>query len=354
MTSIHDLPTPALLLDLDRLESNIAMMQQRCDRLGVALRPHQKTHKCVEIGRMQHARGARGITVATLAEARTFADHGFDDITWAFPLIPSRLSEVRQIADRVRLRLTVDGEAAVDQLERDGVAIDVWLKIDCGYHRAGMDPAAPGTLQLARRLAGSSRLRFNGLLTHSGHAYHARTRAGRAAIAEEERRAVADLRRRLADEGMTVDASVGSTPAMTAVESLDGVTEARPGNYVFFDETQVALGSCLPGDVAVSVLASVVSAPAGQSHSVIDAGALALSKDTGAAEPVHYGKVDGRSGVVVGSVSQEHGVLTDRLPYGERVRIVPNHSCLTVACFDRYHVVRGEAVVDEWAIHRQR
>jgi threo-3-hydroxy-D-aspartate ammonia-lyase len=354
-----DLPTPALLLDQDRLEANLTGMAARAEALGVRLRPHLKTHKCVEVAERQRALGARGITVSTLYEAAVFADHGFDDITWAFPLILSRVDEARRLAERVTLRVTVDGPEAVGALEATGHRFHVWLKIDCGYHRAGLDPARPETLALAHRVAGSRTLRLDGLLTHSGHAYHEPTVEGRRRMAEAERRAVADLRARLAGEGIAVEASVGSTPAMTAVTSLEGVTEARPGNYAFYDGMQAALGTCRPEDIAVTLLASVVSAPAGLDHVVIDAGALALSKDTGGTTPPHYGAVltaDGAPipGAVVRSLSQEHGTVGARLKVGDRVRVVPNHSCLTAACHDEYAVVQGDRVVDRWKIWRGR
>jgi D-serine deaminase-like pyridoxal phosphate-dependent protein len=143
------------------------------------------------------------------------------------------------------------------------------------------------------------------------------------------------------------------------VASLAGVTEARPGNYAFYDGMQVALGTCRPEDVAVSVLATVVSAPPVQPHVVIDAGALALSKDTGGTSPAHYGTVitpegEPLPGTVVTGVSQEHAVVSARLPVGSRVRVIPNHSCLTVACHDEYAVVEGDRVVDRWKIWRGR
>ncbi len=362
MTDLDALPTPALLLDLDRLEQNLERMAARCRTLGVALRPHLKTHKCVEIAERQRALGARGVTVATLFEARVFADHGFDDLTWAFPLVLSRLDEVRELAGRVKLRVTIDSVAALDALERVAHPLHVWLKIDCGYHRAGLDPTDPATLDLARRLAASARLRFDGLLTHSGHAYHEPDPRARRRIAEAERRAVADLRDRLAAEGIPVQASVGSTPAMAVVESLAGVQEARPGNYVFHDGTQVALGTCTATDCAVTVLASVVSAPVGGTHCVTDAGALALSKDAGPlGGETGMGQVydDYATGTVhratrLTALSQEHGILSTRLPVGQRVRILPNHSCLTAACFDEYVVVQSDRVVDRWRIWRGR
>jgi len=361
MPSIHDLPTPALLVDVDALERNLSRMQARCVELGVALRPHVKTHKCVEIGRLQRDLGARGITVATLEEARAFADAGFDDLTWAFPVILGRLDEAREIAERAILRLLVDSGAAIEALESDGFPHHVWLEVDCGDHRSGVDPEGGEAVALARTLAASRTLVFDGLLTHAGHAYHMADREARAAVAREERDVVLGLAERLRSEGIDVaGTSVGSTPGMTAVDALDGIGEARPGNYAYFDATQVALGSCGPADCALTVLASVVSSA--RDHAVVDAGALALSKDAGrGGDAPSMGRLyaDYAAGTLredarLVSLSQEHGVIDAPLTVGSSVRILPNHSCLTNACFDRVQAVRGEEVVDTWRVRRER
>ncbi len=362
MASIHELPTPALLLDLDVLERNLRRMAERAAALGVAMRPHVKTHKSLEVARLQEALGICGITVSTLYEARVFADAGYQDVTWAFPVILTRLAEVAELADRITLRLVVDSAEAVDALEALGRPLHVWLKVDCGYHRAGVDPETPQALALARRLAESPTLIFDGLLTHSGHAYHGESREAVAAIAEQERSVMAGFAERLRGEGIAVPGvSVGSTPAMSAVASLAGVTEVRPGNYCFYDSMQVNLGSCEPRDCAVTVLSSVVSSRPDVGHAVVDAGALAMSKDLGGDRSAGMGEVfaDYAAGTLdpevrLTSLSQEHGILSMPRPVGSRMRILPNHSCLTAAMFDEYAVVRGEEVVDRWKIWRGR
>lgn len=279
---ITDLPTPALLLDLDRLEANLSRMADRARRFGVALRPHIKTHKCLEIAERQRTLGASGITVSTLYEAQVFAQHGFDDLTWAFPLPLTRLAEARSLSQDVGLGVVADTPETVAALEQSGHPFRVWLKVDCGYHRAGVDPSADSAAALARALYESQVLRFAGILSHSGHAYHAASRSQMAAIAEEERRVMTAFAARLREAGVHVPRiSVGSTPAMSAVERMDGVDEIRPGNYAFYDYTQTVLGSCAVTDCAVTVLACVVSSPPGSRRSVVDAGSLALSKDTG-------------------------------------------------------------------------
>ncbi len=359
---LDDLPTPALLLDLDRLETNIARMADRARSLGVRLRPHVKTHKCIEIAERQRAAGAVGLTVSTLYEGRVFRDAGVEDITWAFPFVASRLPEARELAERARLGVVVDNPAAAELLITSGQPWDVWLKVDCGYHRAGVNPGDPGSIRLARTLHDAPSVTFRGILSHSGHAYHGRNRREIEAAATEEHRVMTGFAALLRGAGVPVaEVSVGSTPAMSVVRDLTGVHEARPGNYVFYDYTQVRLGSCASRDVALTVLSSVVSASG--THSVIDAGALALSKDRG---PVHLG-ADTMGEIVadyaqgrlrddyrVVSVSQEHGVVDARLDVGSRVRIMPNHACLAAAQFDRYHVVRGDRVVDCWNIWRGR
>jgi D-serine deaminase-like pyridoxal phosphate-dependent protein len=365
LTAIADLPTPALLLDLDKLEANLGGMAARARALGVALRPHIKTHKCIEIARLQRSLGATGITVSTLYEASVFAEHGFTDITWASPLSLARLPEAQALADRVTLRVIIDSPDALVRIRGTGYPFHVWLDVDCGYHRTGVDPSSDAAVNLARDIHSSPKLNFDGILTHSGHAYHARSRTEVKEIAETERRVMVNCADRLRSEG-AVDVSrisVGSTPAMSVVQNLDGVTEARPGNYALYDYTQATLGSCEVKDCALTVLTSVVSSQPGSSHCVVDAGALGLSKDLGPDkldiptvgeifEDYPEGKLFADKRVV--SVTQEHGIVSGRIPVGEKLRILPNHSCLTVAMYDEFYVVRGENVVDRWDIWRGR
>ena len=364
MPSIHALPTPALLLDLDVLDANLTRMAERARALQVALRPHIKTHKCIEIGRRQRDLGAQGLTVSTIEEARAFADHRFDDLTWAFPVSLSRLADVRELADRITLRVVIDSSEALQAIVDLGCPLHVWLKVDCGYHRAGVDPTAPAALALAAAIERAGTLTFDGILSHSGHAYYGPAGAAVLAAAREERDTMAAFAGRLEQAAIPVrGVSVGSTPAMQVIDHLAGVTEARPGNYAFHDYTQVLLGACTVPDCAVTVLSTVISHQPGATHAVCDAGALALSKDVGRDDAPRQtmGEVfeDYPSGTLsdaqrVTSVSQEHGRLSQPAEVGRRIRILPNHSCLTAACFDRYHVVRGEEVVDEWPIHRTR
>src|SRR5437016_8768576 len=366
---MYEIETPALLLHLDVVERNVRSMADRARRLGVTLRPHAKTHKCVSLGRLQLEHGARGLTVATTVEAAVFARGGVRDLTGAFPIDPGHIAPVRRLGleTGATLRVVVDDLATAQALAGSG--LHVWLKVDCGHHRAGADPSGPYALAVARELAREQGLTFDGILSHSGHAYRTTSKPEAAQVAEQERSVMLEFAERLRREGISVrEISVGSTPAMAAAERLDGVTEARPGNYVFYDRTMVLIGCCEPADVGVTVLATVVSHQPGAAHFIVDAGALELSKDPGPAHVASQamGAVRGAPELTVATLSQEHGLiradspaaLDGRFTVGTQVEIVPNHSCLTVPLFDEYHVIRGTGdgarEVDRWKVERGR
>lgn len=341
-------------------------MRDKALASGVAFRPHVKTHKTVEIGRMQHAGAAGPITVSTLAEAEYFARDGFRDITYAVPLAPSpeKLERVAALAARIeRLSVLVDSEQTLHALEEFSTAgrtpFDAYLKVDCGYHRAGVDPESPDSVRLAIAMARSEAVRFQGLLTHAGHSYHARDGEEIRRVAGEESGSLTRFRALLAAEGLA-DArrSIGSTPTASVVEQFIECEEVRPGNYVFFDAFQATIGSCTLSDVAVSVLTTVVGSYPERNSVIVDAGALALSKDQG---PHHIDPTFGY-GIVcdidlhplplrIEALSQEHGKIVGGAhvpPVGTRLRILPNHSCLTAAMYDTYQIVDRGKVVDQW------
>jgi D-serine deaminase-like pyridoxal phosphate-dependent protein len=368
VVALSSLTTPCALVDLDRVERNAELMAQRARRLGVRLRPHVKTHKCVEAARMQVRGHFGGITVSTLAEAAAFAEAGFDDISYAVPIAPARIREAVALTRRLgQLSLLADHPTTVAELEAAAtdakVTLRVMLKVDCGYHRAGVDPDKPDSVALARRLHEASWLDFAGVLTHAGHSYDCNGRQQIAVVAEQERSVAVGFAQQLRAAGIAVDqVSIGSTPTLSVAQRLDGVTEVRPGNYIFYDAFQAAIGSCSRDDAALSIMATVIGNYASEGRLVIDAGALALSKDRGAThvDPgAGYGLVTDMQGrwldaLRVGSLSQEHGVvqgpprLIAELEVGSRVRVVANHSCLAAALHQVLVVTRGEQVVDRW------
>ncbi len=338
---LADLTTPAAVFDLDRVERNCAWMKRRASALGVRLRPHVKTHKCVAIAQMQTE--GQQVTVSTLAEARAFSSV-FSDVLYAVPLAPERRAEAAAIRG---LTVLVDSPEAVE-----AVAQPAMLKIDCGYRRAGVPPRAAAPL--ARRLA--ERGHFAGLLTHAGHSYGARSVNEVQDIARSERDLLGTLADSLRAEGLAVDCvSVGSTPTMRHVDHLAGIDEIRPGNYVFFDGCQTDLGSCGRDEEALAVVSTVVGAYPWRNAAVIDAGGLALSKDRGAEHlgATGFGRVTDLEGApleaALTGLSQEHGkIVGGGLRVGQKVLVWPQHSCLTAACHDRLHGHRGGRIEAVW------
>jgi D-serine deaminase-like pyridoxal phosphate-dependent protein len=372
VNSLNELKTPALLLDVARVRSNAERIGDRVRLSGATLRPHIKTHKCIEVARIQTEGQSRALTVSTLAEARAFAAHGFRDLTYAVPIEPGKFDEAIQIArDCERLALITDDLEIPARLNetarRAQVTLDLFLKVDCGYHRCGVEPSSPEATEIPRRISDSSNLRFAGILTHAGHSYHCRSREEVLAVARHERDTMTEFAAHLRAVGLPVETvSIGSTPTITNVDHLHGIDEARPGNYIFFDAFQAAIGSCSLDDCALTVLAAVVHRDRRRKKIIIDAGAIALSKDRGAVEfdaACGYGLVldlEGNDlGLRVAGLSQEHGEiqvpddnLLDRLTTGTRLRVLANHSCLTAAQHAHYHVLEGDTIVDRWEIQR--
>ncbi len=367
---LERLPSPAALVDIVRLEANCRRMAERVRQLGVTLRPHVKTHKAVPLARLQLAGLPPRITVSTLAEAKFFADAGFDDITYAVPIAPQRLAEAVQLAQRIRrFTILLDHELTAREVAAAaaaaGVRLSVLLEVDCGAHRCGVDPSHPDSLALAAYLASSPYLDFRGVLTHAGHAYACRTSAELGRVAAQERDVTCTFAQLLRRSGVHVpEVSIGSTPTLCAVDHLAGVSEVRPGNYAFFDAFQAAIGSCSLTDCAFTVLSTVIGCYPERRTLVLEAGALALSRDPG---PTHlrpdcgFGVVctvhgcHPIAGLALVALTQEHGTvlaeqpaLAAAYPPGSRLRIIPNHACLAAACFDTYYVVDGEQVVDLW------
>ncbi len=367
--TIDDLPTPVLILDRAILRRNLKRMSERLSNAGVMLRPHLKTAKSVQIGRMAVEGHDGRITVSTLAEARYFADGGFKDILYGVGIIPSKLPAITELRRKgVNLRVVTDNLAvarAIAEAAKGGDTFSVFIEIDSGGGRAGLPyPEMPGLLDIARVLHRAPGIELAGVMTHAGHSYHESTPDGIARVAEQERQAIVGAADKLRTAGIPCPiVSGGSTPTATHSRNFEGITEMRPGVYVFNDLDQEFIGSCGAGDLALWVLASVIGHYPHRNQMLIDAGALALSKDISAQEfqpKVGFGSIADApaKNMAVIECSQEHGFVAadDPIPYGNmpvgtRVRVLPNHACITAAAYDRYYVVDsdldgGKSVVD--------
>jgi D-serine deaminase-like pyridoxal phosphate-dependent protein len=358
---LSDIPTPAVLIESSKLARNIARMQKAVGQAGKRLRPHAKTHKSPVIARMQLEAGAVGICCAKLGEAEVFADAGVADIRLPYPLNPVNADRVFALADRVRLSFIVDdpvvARAWSELAARRGRTLDVLIKVDVGFHRCGIDPALPRAAAVVDEIAALPGLRFLGLLSHAGHGYGAASERDARLVAELEAETLRGI------DGTASAAcseiSVGATPtARFSVDEPD-ITEMRPGNYVYFDRTQVGLGAAAWDDCALTVLARVVSRPA-PDRVILDSGSKTLTNDLarGFMPMPGYGAVltdlqtsapDER--LLVERLSEEHATVRAAagdagLPTGTLVRIVPNHSCVVSNLVDAVWIVDGDRVVE--------
>ena len=370
-TALNALETPALLLDEPRMMANIARLSTRLSALGVPLRPHVKTAKCVEVALAMTGGTPGPITVSTLREADRFAQAGFRDITYAVGISANKLPHVAELLARgVRLTVILDSvEAAVAVAgfmrgRREG--LDVLIEIDTDGHRAGVQPESPDLLAVAHALQ-APQVALMGVLTHAGESYQCKGDEALRAMAEQERAGAVLAAQRLRAAGYPAPVvSVGSTPTALSAVDLSGVTEVRAGVFVFFDLVMAGVGVCTPEQIAVSVLTTVIGHQDHRGWTLCDAGWMALSRDRGtAAQAVDqgYGLVCDAAGQVlpdfiVSAVSQEHGTITHRsgdparrldLPVGTMLRILPNHACATGAQHDRYRVLdESGGVAREW------
>jgi D-serine deaminase-like pyridoxal phosphate-dependent protein len=338
-------------------------MSDAMRKRGVALRPHLKTAKSAAVAELATRGEAGGITVSTLAEADYFAEHGFKDILIAASQSKDKLDRAAALIERgVVVTLITDDLKAATEIALHAAPFKVLIELDSGDRRAGIQPSSPALLEIAAALGG----KLAGVMTHAGHSYSCRDADCAAQVAEEERKTVNIAAERLRSAGFPCGVvSVGSTPTMTHARSLNGVTEGRPGVYMFQDLYQAAIGTCTRDDIALTVLASVIGRNVEENRVLLDAGALALSKDRSTQATSHdagYGEVWGINGrpslgnLVVERAYQEHGVVTsaaplpfDRLEHGAKVRVAPNHACITAAAHDRYYVIDGSTeVVAEW------
>lgn len=362
--NLHELETPCLVLDWGRLTRNIAALRTRMQRLGVNLRPHGKTAKNIDVVNLALAGHDGGITVSTLKEAAYYFANGILDLTYAVGMAPVKLNRTARLIKRgARLSVILDSmdqaRGLAERARVDDIVIPALIEIDSDGHRSGVRPDEPLLIEIGRFLHANPHTELQGVLTHAGASYDCRSVDAIRAMADQERDAAVHCANRLRRQGLPCPTvSVGSTPTANFARNLDGVTEVRAGVFMFYDLVMAGLGVCSVGDIALSVMASVIGHQANKGWIITDAGWTALSRDRGTASQAidqGYGLVcdiDGRplGNLVVTGVNQEHGILADRsgkpnhgqhLKVGDLVRILPNHACAMGAMHEHYHVVDG-------------
>ncbi|MBW2276913.1 MAG: alanine racemase [Deltaproteobacteria bacterium] len=363
-TLLDGITRPTLLVDQARVRRNIERMVAKAEGAGVRLRPHFKTHQSAKIGEWFRETGVRTITVSSVDMARYFADAGWTDITLAFPFNQRQLDEIRELARRIDLGLLVDDEGAAERLDRQlDTPVRVWIKVDTGYGRAGITWEQPERIaRLASSLGPDGSASFAGLLTHAGHSYNASSREQILKIHGETVERIRAVRDAVIAAGIgSCEISIGDTPCCSAAETFDGVDEVRPGNFVFYDLTQVELGSCAGQDIAVAVACPVVAVHPDRRRLVLYGGAIHLSKDSlvdaggrriygylAQTDEQGWAAPDHRYPLI--SISQEHGVVEadpaeiERFDVGDIALVLPVHSCLTAEMFDEYVTLEGEPI----------
>ena len=366
MINLADLTTPAALIDKNIMQNNILRMQKRITDLGADLRPHVKTSKSLPVVKAQIAAGAKGITVSTLKEATYFFENGITDIVYAVCISPNKLERVLQLQKAgCDLKIITDSPKMASEIVRfakeRGTTFKVMIEIDSDAHRSGIRPEEHRLIETAGILHKGG-ITVAGVLTHAGSSYDMRTRETLEQMAEQERIGVVNAAEKIRAKGIPCPVvSVGSTPTAFSAVNLNGVTEVRAGVYVFCDLVMKTIGVCTFGEIALSVLATVIGHQKEKGWAIVDAGWMAMSRDQGT-RTYGYGQVLSVTGEVldyiVEGVNQEHGIISsvkgvdtnieESLPLGSLVRILPNHACATSTQFGEYYAFDERGALENW------
>lgn len=355
---------PTLLLNKERALQNIKIMAKKAEKSGVRFRPHFKTHQSVQIGEWFRQQGVTAITVSSVDMADYFANSGWQDVTVAFPVNILQIQKISVLAEKIQLNLLVESQESILFLDKNLTAnVDVWLKIDVGYHRTGIPgDKADVVLELAKEMERTDRLRFKGLLTHAGHSYYAHSVEEIKKIHRTSVGLLNQLRTFLLENGISsVQLSVGDTPTCSVVNDFSGVDEIRPGSFVFYDLSQWDIGACQEEEIAVAVACPVVATHPERNELVIYGGGIHFSKEylirkdgTKVFGYIAPRTTDGWGSLIedcyVSSLSQEHGIVKANTAFLENVNlgdvllILPVHCCLTANLLRQYTTTNGEII----------
>jgi D-serine deaminase-like pyridoxal phosphate-dependent protein len=354
--ALESIETPAVLINLDAVEANIHAMAAVASDAGVNLRPHAKTHKMPQIAHMQMRAGSTGVTVAKLGEAEVMAAAGIQDLFVAYPIVgETKLERLCRLAVDNDIRTAADSWTVLEGISKDaskrGLRIKVLLEVDLGFGRCGLQTPAQ-TIELAERGSRLPGVAICGLMAFAGQSYAAKSTKELAVIGREEGSRLVEIATQLQERGISgTEVSVGSTPTSRYAALVPGVTEIRPGTYVFSDCTQVHLGWGGLDDCALTVLTTVVSRP-NSTRAIVDVGTKGLTSDL--APLPGFGAVVDHPSIRVAALTEEHGILSvpgeEDLDIGDRLEIIPNHACGALNMFDSAYVLRSEKVIDQWEV----
>lgn len=353
-----ELTTPAVILDLDIAERNIAKMAHKLAAQQIYHRPHIKTHKSLRVAMAQVQAGAVGITVAKLSEAEVFVNGGLTDILIAYSIVgEDKLQRFANLHRKAQLKTTVDSVSIAEGLSRIGIEtgkpVEVLIEVDGGLHRGGLQPGLH-SLEFAKAINHLQGIRIVGLMGYFGNIYNELNRDGIVQAAKRESQLMSETSALLKQAGFSCDiVSAGSTPAGNVSEQLNGITEVRAGNYVFNDISTLELGLAAETDCALRVIATVISVPL-PGYATIDAGSKTLTSDL-AHHRTGHGLVVGYPEVQLVGLNEEHGYLRFEptevsLRVGDRVEIIPNHSCVIPNLNDFIFGVRAGQMVERISI----
>jgi len=355
--------SPTLILDRKRCLENIRLMFDKAKRSDVIFRPHFKTHQSAEVGQWFRDAGTEAISVSSVRMAYYFANHGWNDITIAFPVNIREINKVNNLAGKIRLNILIVNREMISFLEKNlKYPVGIFLKIDAGYHRTGVPAEDIQEIQATiDQLDGFDQLEFSGFLVHSGHTY--KTSSAREILKIHNNTVIklVNLRDQITHGKNEVLLSLGDTPACSLVDGFEKIDEIRPGNFVFFDLMQYQLGSCSPDQIAVCLAAPVVAKHSDRDEIIVYGGAVHLSKEfiTLSSGERSYGSIvqigdqgwgDFEKDCYVSGLSQEHGIihttkdLMDSTEIGDLLGIIPVHSCLTANLMKGYLTLEGEEI----------
>lgn len=345
-----EMETPCIVVDRKVVERNIAAMAEVARENGVKLRPHVKTHKIPEFALAQLEQGAAGITTAKISEAEVMAEHGICDIFIAYPVVTaSKIKRVIDLARRIHLTVGVESLAGAQELSRQasaaGIVLEVRLEIDTGLARTGVPLLS--VVNIARQITSLPGLDLSGIFTYKGAVFEGDSTLNLQAAGHEEGTLMVEAAAKLKAAGMNIkDVSVGSSPTAVYAAEVKGVTEIRPGTYIFNDRMLMQMGVCRQEDCAARVKVTVISVPA-EDRLVIDGGSKTFATDV---QPNHpplnlkgFGEIIGHPDAVLERMNEEHGMIrtgnTHQMRVGDILEIIPNHICSTVNLHNEVYVL---------------